>query len=87
MIEITDETLRMAFEAIEKEDVALAKQVVENEIIIDKLQADYRRAHIRRLNERVCNGNNGAVFLDLLANLERISDHCRNIAGYVLDED
>ncbi len=87
MIEITDETLRMAFEAIEKEDVALAKQVVENEIIIDKLQADYRRAHIRRLNERGCNGNNGAVFLDLLANLERISDHCRNIAGYVLDED
>ncbi len=87
MIELTEETLHLALKAIEKEDKELAKQVVINEDRIDKMQADYRKSHIRRLNERICNGNNGAVFLDLLANLERISDHCRNIAGYVLGEE
>ncbi|HNX92373.1 MAG TPA: PhoU domain-containing protein [Syntrophomonas sp.] len=37
------------------------------------------------MNEGKCNGNNGAVFLDLLVNLERIGDHCTNIAQYVLE--
>lgn len=87
MVEITGKTLRMALRAIEKEDKMLAKRVKANEETIDKMQSDYRKAHIRRLNERICNGNNGAVFLDLLGNLERISDHCRNIAVYVLGEE
>jgi len=87
MIDLTNETLRLAFEALEKDDEQIAAKVVKNEDIIDKMQMDYRKSHIRRLNERICNGNNGAVFLDMLANLERISDHCRNIAGYVMRED
>lgn len=86
IIDMTDETLRLALRALEKEDTAVAKKVLQNEQMIDKLEAEYRKAHIKRLNERVCNGNNGAVFLDLLGNLERISDHSRNIAGYVLGE-
>lgn len=86
MIELTEETLRTALEALEKDNNALAKKVVQNEHMIDKMQIEYRKSHIRRLNEKVCNGNNGAVFLDFLANLERIGDHCRNIAGYVLGE-
>lgn len=86
MIKLTEETVCLALKALEKKDKTLAKQVIQNEILIDKLQLEYRKSHIRRLNERVCTGNNGAVFLDLLVNLERISDHCRNIAGYVLGE-
>lgn len=86
MIELTDETLRLALEALERDDAELARKVVHNEDVIDQMQADYRKSHIRRLNEGICNGNNGAVYLDLLGNLERISDHCRNIAGYVLRE-
>ena len=87
MVELTDKTLHMALRAIEYEDKQLARRVIKNEEIIDKMQSDYRKAHIRRLNERICNGSNGAVFLDLLGNLERISDHCRNIANYVLGEE
>jgi len=86
MIELTDETLHLALKALEKEDIAFAKKVIKNEKMIDAMQAEYRKSHIRRLNERICNGNNGAVFLDLLVNLERISDHCHNIAEYVLGE-
>lgn len=86
LINITDETLSMAFGVLATKDRALAKKVQQNEKLIDKLQAEYRRNHIMRLNERVCNGNNGAVFLDLVGALERISDHCRNIAGYAIGE-
>lgn len=87
VIGLTNETLDMVLEVLEKKDRSLAEKVNENERRIDELQAKYRRAHIRRLNERVCNGNNGAVFLDVLGNLERISDHCRNITGYMFSED
>ncbi len=86
MIDLTKETLLLTMLTLEKKDRTMAKQVEENEELIDEMQNEYRRAHIRRLNERVCNGNNGAVFLDLLGNLERISDLCRNIVGYAIGE-
>lgn len=86
MVELTTENLRVALEALENDSRELAKQVVQNEIMLNKLEKEYRRSHIRRLNERICDGNAGAVFLDLLSNLERIGDHARNIAGYVLGE-
>lgn len=84
--ELTDENIRVALESLAKNDIALAKKVVQNEMMVDKMQVEYRKSHIRRLNERKCSGSNGAIYLDLLSNLERISDHCRNIAGYVLGE-
>ncbi len=86
MIRITDETLALTIEILQKKDRVLANRIEQNEKILDQLQAEYRKSHIRRLNERICNGNNGAVFLDLLGNLERISDHCRNIAKYTMGE-
>ncbi len=86
MIDLTKSTLNVALEALEYDNTELAKQVVHNENEIDTMQSKFRRSHIKRLNEKLCNGSNGAIFLDLLSNLERISDHCRNIAGYVLGE-
>ncbi|NLJ71670.1 MAG: Na/Pi cotransporter family protein [Syntrophomonadaceae bacterium] len=86
LIAITDETLALTFLTFDTKDITIAKKVEQNERLVDKLQAEYRRNHIMRLNERVCNGNNGAVFLDLIGALERISDHCRNIASYSIGE-
>jgi len=86
IIEITKETLILAYQALENQDVSAARQVLPLEEKIDELQNTYRKNHIRRLNEGICNGSNGAVFMDMLTNLERISDHCRNIAGYILEE-
>lgn len=83
MINLTRQTLESALLTFERKDKILAQKVMAYEKRLDEMQEQYRKAHIRRLNERVCNGNNGAVFLDLIGNLERISDHCRNIAGYV----
>ena len=42
--------------------------------------------HIERLSKNECNPSAGVVFLDILSNLERISDHAYNVAGYVKDE-
>ncbi|NLP43866.1 MAG: sodium-dependent phosphate transporter, partial [Peptococcaceae bacterium] len=54
---------------------------------IDETEKELRKAHIARVNARACNGNVGAVYLDILSNLERIGDHSVNIAGYVIGEE
>lgn len=86
IIDLTNNTLLLTYRALEKQDKTVAKKVIDYENRIDEMQKTFRKAHIRRLNEGVCNGNNGAVFLDILSNLERIGDHCCNIAEYVLAE-
>ncbi|MBZ4653231.1 MAG: Na/Pi-cotransporter [Peptococcaceae bacterium] len=86
MIDKTQETYVWALESLEKNDLELAKKVVKNDDYIDEMEKEFRRAHITRLNEGVCNGNAGAIYLDILSNLERIGDHSVNIAQYVLGE-
>ena len=49
------------------------------------MERDLRKGHITRLNEGKCSGSAGAVYLDVLSNLERIGDHAVNIAKYVLE--
>lgn len=53
---------------------------------VDYLEEEMRDKHIERLSCQVCNPSAGVVFLDILSNLERISDHAYNVAGYVKDE-
>lgn len=73
-------------EAFKNEDIGLAREVVKNDDIIDNMEKQLRKRHIIRLNEAACSGNAGAIYLDILSNLERIGDHSVNIAKYVLGE-
>lgn len=50
------------------------------------MEEELRKQHMKRLAKQQCNSNAGIIFLDMLTNLERISDHCLNIVGYVKDE-
>lgn len=86
MINQVKEIFLMSLEALKTEDVELAKKVVQNDDIIDQMEKDLRKAHIGRLNEGTCSGSAGAVYLDILSNLERIGDHAVNIASYVLGD-
>lgn len=86
MIHLTLETYQIALNALEKNDKDLANEVATNEKMIDKMEKDYRKGHLRRLNEGTCFGSSGVVFLDIISNLERIGDHSFNIAQAVLGE-
>lgn len=56
------------------------KAIFERENIIDKLVEQARENHLERFYKGVCLAMAGAIFIDLLINFERISDHCMNIA-------
>lgn len=68
------------------ENVEYIRKVVKCEDIVDNLEEELREQHIVRLSKNICNSESGVVFVDLLVNLERISDHSMNIANYLKDE-
>ena len=67
-------------------NVADAAQSVEPlEQVIDILKEKMRTCHILRLQEGKCSIDVGFVWSDILTDLERVSDHCSNIAGCIID--
>lgn len=74
-----------AMEAFRTNGEALAKEVLFIEDEVDALETKNRTNHIERLNKGECSTGPGIIFLDAISNLERVSDHCSNIALYVLD--
>ena len=74
-----------AMKAFLKEDVKIADEVIlKLEREIDAKEKQYRKNHIDRLNRGECDANRGVLFCDILSNLERIGDHCNNIAERVI---
>ncbi|MHA6483252.1 Na/Pi cotransporter family protein [Paenibacillus sp. strain BS8-2] len=84
MLEMTDRTVAKAIYALEHSDKEAADEVLAGEAELDRMEEEYRKAHINRLNQNLCTGNSGAIYLDILSNLERIGDHSKNIAEHVL---
>ena len=72
--------LAVTGEAFEGDDIQKAMQVEPLEEVIDVMVERLRDQHIRRLKDGVCSIDTGVVFLDVLNNVERISDHCSNVA-------
>ena len=66
-----------------KESVMDAKRVYMLEDEVDNMEEEYRQSHMQRLTRGLCSADKGVVFLDILNNLERISDHAVNVAEYV----
>ena len=66
-------------------DIPVAVRVEPLEEVIDDLQVDLRSNHIERLRIGECTIEMGFILSDLLTNLERIADHCSNIAGCVIE--
>ncbi|MCD5323587.1 MULTISPECIES: Na/Pi cotransporter family protein [Pontibacillus] len=84
MINLTLITVKQAMKALETMDREEALAVVQKENQIDQYERSYRKKHILRMNEGVCTGPAGIVFVDIISNLERIGDHAVNIAEEVL---
>ncbi len=79
------EILHLAIDGFTAGDSAAASQVEPLEEVIDTLKEQMRTRHILRMQRGACSIEAGFVWSDLLTDLERISDHCSNIAGCVLD--
>lgn len=79
-----EEIIGMAVDAVKNNNVPLAKKIEPLEETVDYLNEILKARHIERLKEGKCVVESGVNFLDLLVNLERISDHCSNIAVYVM---
>ncbi len=75
-----------ALEALERGDTRLAREVVRQEDVIDRIEKELRANHIRRLNEGTCFPASGIIFLDIISNLERVGDHAAQMADSVLEE-
>ena len=67
-------------------DMDDVRKVSQYEDDVDMLEEELRDKHIERLSRGECQPSSGVVFLDIISNLERISDHAYNLAGYVKDE-
>ena len=78
-----DNAIDSAFLALSNEDIASVNKVDEYERKVDDLRDLFKESHIKRLNKSECNVNAGVLFLDILTNLERVSDHCVNVADVV----
>ena len=55
------------------------------EEVIDRRKEELRTRHIRRMQKGECSLEVGFVWTDTLTDLERVADHCSNIAGCVID--
>ncbi|MFD0952551.1 Na/Pi cotransporter family protein [Virgibacillus natechei] len=86
MFDLTILTVKQAVETLNSSDREDALAVIQKEDQIDKMERNYRKKHIIRMNEGLCSGSAGIVFVDIISNLERIGDHAVNIAEEVLEE-
>lgn len=77
------EILALSMRAFREGDIVAAHRVEPLEQVIDKLKKQLRDEHVMRLQSGECKMTQGYVFNDLLTDLERVSDHCSNIAACV----
>ena len=75
----------MTQRALQENDVETAKMVEPLEETIDLLTKKSKSNHIRRVQAGMCTLELGFIFNDCLHNLERVADHCSNIAVAVLE--
>ncbi len=86
MFDLTIMTVKQSVEVLDEHDREKALAVVQKENQIDKMEREFRKKHIIRMNEGLCTGSAGIVFVDIISNLERIGDHAVNISEAVLYE-
>ena len=85
LVSAVSEIIELSFSAFYHSDLQKAYMVEPLEQVIDDLKEKMRVHHILRLQQGTCSIETGFVWSDLLTALERVGDHCSNIAGSVID--
>ena len=81
------EVVDISFDSFKTNNIKEADKVEPLEELIDTLTVELKARHIRRLREGKCTIELGFAHSDILNNLERVSDHCSNIAVDVIQSD
>lgn len=79
-------SFQYAIDARQNGNMDAVRKVSQYEDDVDSQEEELREKHIERLSSGKCQPSAGVVFLDIISNLERVSDHAYNLAGYVKDE-
>ena len=77
-------TYTYTLEAMRTSNVELACKVIKMEEQVDMMEKSCRANHMNRLNSSSCSIESGVIYLDIISNLERVSDHAVNIAQQVI---
>ena len=85
LVAAVSEIVGTAVSAFVDNDIERAYRVEPLEELIDNLCDEMKMHHIDRLQKGICTLHHGFVFNDLLTNLERVSDHCSNIAVAMIE--
>ena len=78
------EVIDLAVTVVKTDNLELAAHIEPLEETVDKMEDTLKFRHIERLKAGKCTVDGGIVFLELLTNLERISDHCSNVAVHLI---
>jgi phosphate:Na+ symporter len=79
-----EEIIALSLTSVEYDDLDSILKIEPLEETIDMLSDIIREKHIERLRSGACSIDRGLQFLDNITDMERIADHCSNIAVYVL---
>ncbi len=77
--------VKMTCKAFEENDTELAINIEPLEEVVDELRDKIKKGHVIRLQKSECSIEHGFVLSDILTNFERVSDHCSNIAGCIIE--
>lgn len=79
-----EDILNRSVQAFVESDMKLAQSVEPLEEVIDSLNKEVKKRHIKRLRKGKCTIDLGLVLADVAANYERVADHCSNLAVYMI---
>ena len=85
LVAAVDEILEISERAFVQNDLETASLVEPLEQTVDHLRDEIKANHIKRLQKSECTIEHGFVLNDILTNCERVSDHCSNVAGCVIE--
>ncbi len=85
MIDAVSEIIALALASFRDDDLNSAVMVEPLEQVVDNLKDRIRMNHVKRMQTGECTIELGFILTDLVTNMERVSDHCSNIAGYMLE--
>ncbi len=86
MYDKTKQPLELAVQLFNEPNIADIDMIIKLENDMDDLQREARQAHLSRLNKNECTTESGVYYLEMINNLERISDLSANIAKFIKEK-